>query len=157
MLIFKRKEPEKPKPFYVRQPIATVAVILTIIGMFVLGPVGIIYNGMTEELKHKVDNQTLQLMLKNQQTLIEQNKAEAERKREEDAKKFEELQRTQQRTLETIQNLQMQRPAQTQQSPVSTSQPVVTKEVFEYYLTLTPDQKRAFKKLSPAFQVLPDP
>lgn len=158
MLIFKKKVPEKPKPFYLRQPVATVAVILTMIGMFVLGPVGVIYKGMTEELQQKVDNQTLQLMLKNQQTLIEQNKEEAERKREEDTKKFEELQKTQQETLRVIQDLQIRQAAPLQPSPTTnTPQPAVTKEVFEYYMSLPPEQQKAFKNLHPSYQVLPDP
>ena len=46
-----RSEPPPPPPIYKRQPIATAAVILTLVGMFVLGPVGYLWNGMAEELK----------------------------------------------------------------------------------------------------------
>jgi len=70
MSIFDRLKPPPPPPIYKRQPIATIAVILTIVGMFVLGPVGYLWNGMAEELKvvksevknlekEKVDNENL--------------------------------------------------------------------------------------------------
>jgi len=72
------RKPEPPKPIYKRQPIATAAVIITLIGMFVLGPVGVIYNGMSEELKKKVDNKTLQLMIEKDREAL---------KRQEDALK----------------------------------------------------------------------
>lgn len=62
--IFKKKEP--PLPIYKRQPIATAAVILTVIGMFVLGPVGIIYKGIAEELKQKANNETVILYMQQQ-------------------------------------------------------------------------------------------
>lgn len=64
----------KKPPIYKRQPIATAAVILTLVGMFVLGPVGYLWNGMAEELKsvrtkvevvqkEKVDNENLKATL----------------------------------------------------------------------------------------------
>ena len=79
------RKPEPP-PIYKRQPIASAAVIITLIGMFVLGPVGVIYNGMSEELKKKVDNKTLQLMiqkdreaLKRQETALKEKGAKDEK------------------------------------------------------------------------------
>ena len=52
MSIFNRwKQPQPPPPIYKRQPAATAAVILTLVGMFVLGPVGYLWNGMAEEMK----------------------------------------------------------------------------------------------------------
>ena len=66
MWTFFRKPPPPPKPIYARQPIATAAVILTIIGMFVFGPIGVIYNSMSEELKGKANNETVILYMKQQ-------------------------------------------------------------------------------------------
>jgi hypothetical protein len=43
--MFWRKKP--PVPIYKRQPV----LILTLVAMFVLGPVGVIWNGLTEEMK----------------------------------------------------------------------------------------------------------
>ena len=62
--IFKKKEP--PLPIYKKRPIATAALILTVIGMFVLGPIGAIYKGMTEELKKKANNETVILYMQQQ-------------------------------------------------------------------------------------------
>ena len=42
-----RRPPEPPPRKWFQQP----AVVLTMVAMFVLGPVGVIWNGMTEELK----------------------------------------------------------------------------------------------------------
>ena len=46
-----------------RQPLATAALVFTIVGTLILGPVGYLWNGMAEDLKKKVDNTTLQLMI----------------------------------------------------------------------------------------------
>jgi len=49
---FRREPPPPPPPpIYKRQPIATAAVILTMVAMFVLGPIGYLWNGMAEEMK----------------------------------------------------------------------------------------------------------
>ena len=80
-----KKEPPPPLPFYKRQPIATWAVVLTMVSMFVLGPIGYIFNGFTEELKdvkekvaavekEKVDNENLK------ETLTELKEQRAETK-----------------------------------------------------------------------------
>ena len=54
-----KKPPEPPPKKFYQQP----ALILTMVGMFVLGPIGYLWNGMAEELKKKVDNETLKLMI----------------------------------------------------------------------------------------------
>jgi len=80
-----RQPPPPPPPFYRRQPIATIGIILTIVGMFILGPVGYLWNGMAEELKNvrskietvekdKVDNENLKETLNE---LKEQRKDQA--------------------------------------------------------------------------------
>ena len=51
MWIFKKQPPLPPPPIYKRRPIATAAIILSIVATFVLGPIGVIYNSMSEELK----------------------------------------------------------------------------------------------------------
>jgi len=79
--IFRQPPPPPPPPIYQRKPIATIAVVLTIIGMFVLGPVGAIYNGMTEELKKKADYDTVILILKQQKENDDRQWKEIERNR----------------------------------------------------------------------------
>ena len=98
-----KKEP--PKPLWMRKPFATISIVLALLSALVFAPIGFLYDGVTEELNQKVDNKTLQLMLQNQTLLIQQNKTENERQREEDAKKFEALQKIQEKTLEELQKI----------------------------------------------------
>jgi len=58
MSIFNRwRTPPPPPPIYRRQPLATAALVFTIVGTLILGPVGYLWNGMAEELKSvKVEN-----------------------------------------------------------------------------------------------------
>ena len=80
------RKPEPPPPIYKRQPLATAAVILTLVGMFVLGPVGVIYNSMSEELKKKVDNKTLQLMIEKDREALKRQEAALKEKSAKDEK-----------------------------------------------------------------------
>jgi ABC-type lipoprotein release transport system permease subunit len=80
------RKPEPPPPIYKRQPLATAAVILTLVGMFVLGPVGVIYNSMSEELKKKVDNKTLQLMIQKDREALQRQEAALKEKGVKDEK-----------------------------------------------------------------------
>jgi len=67
MSIFDRfRPPPPPPPIYKRQPIATIAVILTLISMFVLGPVGYIVKSIGEEMEKKANNETVILYMKQQ-------------------------------------------------------------------------------------------
>lgn len=112
----------------------------------------------------KVDNNTLQLMLKNQEILIKQQKEEADRQREEDAKKFEAIQETQSKTLERIETIQKEKSAP---RPVVMSPPAnlsiggkadapaaksqsraarLTPEEFEKYMSLKPEVRAKYKK-----------
>jgi hypothetical protein len=50
--------------------------------MFVLGPIGAIYKGMTEELKKKADYETVILILKQQEKKDDRQWKEIERNRE---------------------------------------------------------------------------
>ncbi len=72
--IFKQPPPP-PKPWY--KNVAMIAIVLTVFSMVTLGPIGVIYNGMTEEIKkldtEKASRDTIQQMLKNQELLIKQN------------------------------------------------------------------------------------
>ncbi len=76
--LFSRREPPPPQPFYKKKPIASIAVILTIVGMFILGPLGVIYNSMSEELKQKVDNTTLQLMIEKDRDALKRQEVKNE-------------------------------------------------------------------------------
>ena len=124
MWIFKKKEP--PLPIYKRKPIAPAAVVLTIIGMFVLGPIGVIYETMSEELKGKANNETVIL-------LIEQIK-------ENDERQWKEIERNREQSTSTIRapaNLSID---------TGKSRVVLTAEEFEKYISLKPEIRQKYKK-----------
>ncbi len=122
--IFKRPPP--PEPIYKRRPIATAAIILTAVGMFVLGPIGAIYQGMTEELKTKADNKTVIL-------LIEQIK-------ENDQRQWKEIEKNrEQQTISAPKNFSIN--TDTERSKV-----VLTPEEFETYMALKPEVRIKYKK-----------
>jgi len=81
MSIFRRQPPPPPESFYRRNPIASIGIVLTIIAMFVLGPVGVIYDTMSEELKGKADNNTVILMMKQMKENDDRQWKEIERNR----------------------------------------------------------------------------
>jgi len=119
-------KPPPPPPIYKRQPLATLAVILTIIATFVLGPIGVIYNSMSEELKGKADNETVIL-------LIEQIK-------ENDKRQWEEIQRNRDRKQITssIISKSINRPASAKKT--------VPPEMFKTYLSLEPELRTKYKQ-----------
>ena len=136
-MFWRRQQP--PKPIYKRQPIATIAVILTLIGMFVLGPVGVIYNGMSEELKKKVDNSTLQLMIeKDREALRRQDEALKEK-----GKKDEPQDKA---IIENQKTLIMLRTSINPVREKETVKQVLTPEQFEKYLNMKPDSQAKYKK-----------
>ena len=125
--------PPPPPPIYKRQPIATAAVILTFIGMFVLGPIGAIYKGMTEELKGKADNKTVIL-------LIEQIK-------ENDKRQWEEIQRNrEQKTVSAPKNMSVESSGKSDGPVSSSSKVVLTPQEFEKYLSLSSEMRVKYKK-----------
>lgn len=124
MWIFKKKEP--PLPIYKKRPIATAALILTVIGMFVLGPIGAIYQGMTEELKGKADNQTVIL-------LIEQIK-------ENDARQWKEIEKNrEQQTISAPKNFSIN--TDTEKSKV-----ILTPKEFAQYMEMPPEKRLKYKQ-----------
>ncbi len=124
MWIFKRKEP--PLPIYRRKPIATAAVILTLIGMFVLGPIGAVYKGMTEELNKKANNETVILYMQQQ--------------KEKDDQQWKAIERI----IEAPRNLTIKNEAS--KDNVEVQKQVLTPEQFEKYLSLKPEVRVKYKK-----------
>jgi len=118
--MFWRKKPEPPLPIYKRKPIATAAVVLTIVGMFVLTPVGAIYEGMSEELKQKANNETVLLYMKQQKETDDRQWKAIERNLE-SPKKQVEVNRV-------------------------IKKKVLTPEQFEKYLTMPPEVQVKYKK-----------
>jgi ABC-type lipoprotein release transport system permease subunit len=123
--MFRRKPP--PQPIYKRKPIATAAVILTMVGMFVLGPVGVIYNGMSEELKKKADYDTVVLILRQQ--------------KEKDDRQWEEIQniRQQQATISAPKNLQMMKAIELKVKKLTPTE-------YVSFINMSSAQQAAYKK-----------
>jgi len=151
---FRKPEPPPP-PIYKRQPIATAAVILTLIGMFVLGPVGVIYNGMSEELKKKVDNKTLQLMIQKDREALQRQETALKEKGAKDEKQdaaIIENQKTlimiRQRAtvLDAPKSVKVKSSGQISSSQVRNDKRVLTPEQFEKIMKLSPEVREKYKK-----------
>lgn len=76
MFNFFKQPPPPPEPFYKKSPLATAALIFTMVCTLVLGPVGVIYKSMSEELKQKVDNRTLMLMIEKDRDALKRHETE---------------------------------------------------------------------------------
>jgi len=133
--IFHKEPPPPPPPIYKRQPIASAAVVLTFIGMFVLGPIGAIYKGMTEELKGKADNKTVIL-------LIEQIK-------ENDKRQWEEIQKNREQSIQAPKNMSVETNEVQNKSNMNVrveKKVTLTPQEFEKYMSLAPDVRVKYKK-----------
>jgi hypothetical protein len=119
-----RQPPPPPKKWY-QQP----AIILTMIGMFTLGPVGAIYNSMSEELKQKANNDTLLLFMK-------QTDESQKKKDEQDAKQWEIIQKLLTQPKAALN-------AQAPQLPIEVKK--LTPEEYNQFIKMTPEQKTAYK------------
>ena len=164
--IFKKPEPPPKPPWYKKNIIAIVAVILTIIGMFVVGPIHEIYVTMAEDIKtleeKKASKETIQEMLKQQEILIKQNEKEGERR----SKAIEKNQEAIQQLLiapPKVRIMTKEPPGElTEESNETKTVPVVkresrnvlvskekkvlTPEQFDRYLDMSPDKKIKYKE-----------
>ena len=133
-MFFRKPPPPPPPPFY-KKP-AVVSIILTVVIIFVLGPVGVIYNGMTEELKTKADNTTVILLIKQ----IKEN----------DARQWKEIERNREQTQRAPappKNVQITGPRATIQKKEAPQavKLVLTPEQFEKYLKMGPTVQAKYK------------
>jgi hypothetical protein len=124
--IFRNPPPPPSKKWY-QQP----AIILSIAAMFILGPVGVIYNGMSEELKQKANNETLLLFMKQ----TEQKQVEV---REQDTKQWE-----------IIQQLLIDRQQANVQTPIQTQKRSLSPKEFMEYKQLSPENKEEYRQATP--------
>jgi len=138
------RKPEPPPKKWYAQP----ALILTIVAMFVLGPVGVIYNGMSEELKKKVDNSTLQLMIEKDREALQRQGDALKQKQIKDEKQDAAI-------VENQKTLIMLRQQTVIIKPQAESRMISNKDVkkkplppdfFEKYFKLSPDIQAKYKK-----------
>jgi len=155
-----RREPPPPPPSKIP---GWVQLVTPIIMAIVLGLGAFIGNSFSETIKEikgqvekvdekKVDNTTLQLMIERQEMLIKHQQEEADRQRQEDAKKFDQIQKTQTKTLERIEAVQTQKTAISAPSNMrikakpTTEKVALTPEQFEKYMSLKPEVRRKYKQ-----------
>lgn len=124
--MFWRKPP--PPPIYKRKPIATAMLVLTMVTIFVLGPVGIIYKGMSEELKKKADYETVILILRQQ--------------KEKDDRQWEEIKnnrKQQQLAITAPKNLQMMKAIELKVKKLTPTE-------YVSFINMSSAQQAAYKK-----------
>lgn len=150
---FFKKQP--PLPIYKRKPIATAAIILTIVATFVLGPIGVIYNSMSEELKNvrnkvevvekeKVDNTILKDALDD----LKEERKDRNKKAE---KRDEAIQQNQQAIREILirQELAGPKGLKIMGKVVENNtkeKTTLTPEEFEKYISMSPKVRVKYKK-----------
>jgi len=163
MWIFK-KQP-LPPPIYKRRPIATAAIILSIVATFVLGPIGVIYNSMSEELKtvrekvevvekEKVDNNLLKETLND----LKEDRRDRNKKAE---KRDEAIQQNQQAIQKILIRQELAAPKKFRvMESNKESEPKMKKSItirkkeklnlspdqFEIYLSMSPETRAKYKK-----------
>jgi hypothetical protein len=128
---FKKQEPPPPPPPRPKIP-GWVNITVPIIFAIVIGLLSIVYNSLAEDIKGKVDNKTLQLMIEKQEI------------------KFNAL-------IETLKaQRQVNIPPQSvqQQAPVDINN-MLTRDQVNYYFSLTPEQRASLKKADSRYSILP--
>jgi hypothetical protein len=147
---FRKKQPPPPpkKPWYTNPNI-----IVPILGVIIFGLIGTVYTSMAEELKQKVDNKTLQLMI------------EKDRDQINDLKEYnKETQGAIKKNQEAIQQLLIQQaagvppPKPTNESRIierKENKPPLSPSEFKEYLQLSTEERAAFRKLHPSYESLP--
>jgi hypothetical protein len=125
--MFWRKPP--PEPIYKRKPIATAALIFTMVVTLILGPVGLLWNGMTEEMK-SVKGET-----KDNRGAVFQNQLA-----------IKELLTRQQMMLEPPTKLKVIKSGITRKVEPQKPKSFLTPSQFERYMTMKPEIQAKYKK-----------
>lgn len=148
---FKKEPPPPPKS---KIP-GWVNLVTPVIFAIIIGLLSIVYNGLAhdvekieQKMEQKVDNETLQMQIE----YLKEKDGEAEEYRKKTDARLEKL---------IIEMQQMKYQQQANQAPPSiepqvapTTGNVITTEEYNFYMSLTPEQKEAYKKAHPAFQAI---
>lgn len=153
MWIFNR---QPPPPIYKRKPLATATLVFAIVATLVLGPVGYLWDGMTEELKKKADYNTVVILMKAR----DEKAAKEEEIRKERESRQKEKDDRQWKAIEQM--IQAPKTFKIKEEPVAkakvvTEKKYITKETLNFYEKLSDKDKIEFRKLHPAYQALPPP
>lgn len=159
---FRQEPPPPPPPPPKPSTLATVLQIgVPVIFLVLVGLLGIVYNGLAEEVKSKASKETLKQMIITQQKLIESNEEDLNEQQEAIKKQQEAINKT----LQTIIQMQTEQKYMRQstippRSDYNTTtetveKPPLSPKEFKEYLKMTPEEKEAFRKLHPAYKSLP--
>ena len=153
MWIFKKQQPLPPPPIYKRKPIATVAIILTIVATFVLGPIGVIYNSMSEELKNVRGKVEVVEKEKVDNTILKEALDDLKEERRDRNKKAEKRDDAIQQNQQAIQKILIRQELSVPKSlkimgskSKSVQKLALTPEQFEKYILMSPKIRIKYKK-----------
>lgn len=148
-----RREPPPPPPK--RTVPGWVTISVPIIFAVVLGLLGIVYNGLAEELKTKADKEVTLQQIETNQKILEKHQMSLDQ------------------TLEVIIRMQAEREAQERyekENPTppggfkmmpsygykaEPEKPAISPEQFQQYLKMNTEERAAFRKLHPSYATLP--
>lgn len=154
-MFWKKKEPPPKKIWYKNGSIIT-----PIIAAVIFSLIGVVYNSIAEELKQKVDNRTLQLM-------IEKDRDELKALKSFNDRQQKAIEQNQEAIRDLLTDKQVQEalkgmgkdagPVIRDMKTPPDKEVYITKETFEFYMQLPPEQKKAFRNLHPEYKALPPP
>lgn len=146
-----RRDPPPPPPKKGIPP--WVSITTPIVFAVVLGLLGIVYNGLAEELKTKADKEATLQSIQTNQKMLEKHQLSLDQ------------------TLQVITRMQAEREAQEKYDrenvPVAperfkmmdstkvTEKPPLSPSEFQQYLNLSSEERKEFRKLHPSYATLP--
>jgi predicted PurR-regulated permease PerM len=149
-----KKEPPPKKPWF-----KNASIITPVIAAIIFSLVGVVYNSLAEELKQKVDNKTLQLMIEKDRDQLNQLKELNERQEKAIEQNQEAIRKllTDKQVQEALKEMGKDDANKVVKDVINPSKEEVyiTKEIFEFYMGLPDDQKRTFRNLHPEYKALP--
>ena len=146
-----RKDPPPPPP--PKNTLVTfLQISIPVVFMIMIGLLGIVYNGLAEEVKSKADKEVTYKAIEANQNILKEH------------------QKTLDETLRVIVKIQTERELQKEykQQPEAVmsspsgfgviqqqEKPPLSPKEFQEYLKLSPDDRAAFRSLHPSYQSLP--
>ena len=134
-----KKDPPPPEPSLKSKVPGWIVFSTPIIFAIIIGLISVVYNSIAQEIKQKVDNQTLQLMIEKQDIRIQQQQ--------------DNMARQQQILDETLQEIKTLR---IEQQRKDTSTQKGDAGILQLYMELDSEQRKIFKQLYPSYSYLPE-
>jgi hypothetical protein len=141
-----RREPLPVPKVAIWMTVAKIGVPIIFAIIFAL--LGLVYTGLAESLRSKVDKDTLKQMILNQKQMIETNQKALEKQQT----NIEHQQQVLDKTLQLLIKVQTEQKMISKQPD---SKPTLTTQQLMEYLKMTPEQRTVFRTLNPAFSGLP--